>query len=358
VIILLQICNSLVLGMPLIAGTNAWLSLVIALPPALLLMLVYGRLIKLFPGKNLFEMLGLTFGRVTAVIISALYALHFMSLTGIVRQNYSQFVHMNVLINTNFNVIVLLLLCACSYLALSGCVNLSKWCKLIALLIFITAFALTAFSISRINPHNILPLIDERAKLAPLGALKLLPMPFGEAVMALVLFKKLDEKANPYKVFITGCTISFLLLLLLFFTTTGILGENMIKNSYFPSIKAANVLHIGSIGTRIEVLVVFVFILAGISKAAAGVIASSSSLAYIYNLPTPHPITLPVALTTAAFSVIAFENMIQMFEFINTFVIYAPFFQTLVPLILWITAEIKQKSAKTKPKPALPPTKS
>ena len=90
-IILFIIGSSFLLGSGGVAKQDAWLAIIIAILWAIILLLMFSRILSLFPGKDLFDILQILMGKFLGKIISILmiwFAFHDGSL---VIRNLSEF---------------------------------------------------------------------------------------------------------------------------------------------------------------------------------------------------------------------------------------------------------------------------
>lgn len=347
IIVVIQVSNVIILGFPSDAGGNTWISILLSTFLFVPLMLIYARLVHLMPGKNIFEMMESVFGRVITIIICLLYAYYFMTLTGIVRGNYAEFVHIVALKNTPFIVITLSFFIVCSFLAYSGTKTMGKWCVLVLIFSVIVLGGTVIFSIPKMKLDNLMLSVGSSLEEIGITALKFLPLPFGEAIILMTMSGDFEKKVNPYKLFLTGAFVSVGLCLLVYLSNCAVLGQKTLEAVYFPSFKAASVVHIGSVGTRIEAIVAFAFIMEGITKVAASLTAGARAVAMIFNIKKHRMLIYPIGFLTVAFSSFVFHNILEMLEFTDhIYRLYAPFFQILVPLATLITAEIKIRKRK------------
>lgn len=343
VIILVHISNSIILGFQSIIGPDTWVSLLLSLIWVIPLMTLYARLIHLMPGKDLFQMLETLFGRTATAILCIFYAFYFMLLTGITRGHFSEFVSLTSLFYTPYVIINLAFFVVSFYLTMSGYETIGKWCMIMLVLAMVTYGAITVFSMPRMDPKNLLPVFGHGFQEYIVTSLKRVPVPMGEAVAVMCLMDGLDKKANPYKTYIISSILSTFLLIAMFLQTCAVLGADLMEKSYFPAYKAASVLHVGTIGSRVESAVAFAFILAGIAKVAVYLIASAKAVRSIFNTIDHRMLLLPVGFFTVAVSAHAFRSIVEMFDFVKVDLVYSLPFQVFIPLIAWITAEIKAR---------------
>lgn len=333
--------KAIVLGFPHDVEQDTWAALLLSMGGVLPLMLVYGRLLHLMPGLDIFQMATTALGQVPGKIASGLMLFYYMHLGAVILGNYSEFIHLTSLFRTPVIVITLLLFSACLYLAKSGVETLGKWSAvMVAITLLTLTFIVPAF-IPRVNLENLQPTLSHTPEQLALAGLKLVPLPFGESVILLAIIGSLEKGRSPYRLFTLGALISCGTLIAVFVGTCGVLGPRLLSVVYFPTYKAASLVQAGQFLERIEAFLAFTSILSGVSKVAACIIASAKGISCILNFPSYRNAVLPMGTLMTAFSVILFHNIVEMFEFIDVYTLYAILFQVIIPILIWVTGEIR-----------------
>lgn len=353
-IIMMQISSKVLLGFHGHMKQDTWITLLMATVPTTLLMLLYARMMKLMPGLDIYEMAEATLGKAGAKIVAFLMGYYCLNLATLVLGNYAEFVHITSLFQTPFIIVSMLISMACLYLSKSAMETVGKWCAVMVAVSAVTAVVLVFFSWPTMDFTNLQPVMEHGVGELTVASLKLVPLPMGEAVVGLALLGGVEtgKGKSPYKLWVGAGMISILFLLEIFVRTCTILGSEMMETVYFPTYKAASLIRIGTFLERIEALLAFVYILAGISKVAACQIAASRGVAKLFSMPSYKPILLPVAFLSMAFSSILFHSIVEMFDFIDNYIIYAQLFQIIIPVVIWIVAEVKSRR-NTLPAPPL-----
>jgi spore germination protein KB len=352
-IIIMQTSKILISGFPLGAGSDTWISILLSLVGVLPLMLLYARLIHLMPGKNLFEMTERMIGRPGMVAVCILYAYYFLTTSSIVQGNYVEFMHLVSLQNTSYTAIMLSYFILCGYIAISGSETMGKWGMIVVLFAAVSFGALMVFSAPRIRADNLVFALQGNWNDIGLTGFKVFAMPFGEAILLLSMAGDLEKRVNPYKLLVGAGCVSAAIALMFYLHTAAMLGQSNLDAVYFPSYKAASVINIGAIGTRIEALIAFAFTLESVTKAAIGLYAGTRAIAAIFRVQNFWKLVFPVGLLTVAMSVVDFGNMVERFEYMdNVFPFYAVMFQAGFPLLLWMTAEIRLRKRRAGIQPA------
>jgi len=123
----------------------------------------------------------------------------------------------------------------------------------------------------------------------------------------------------------------------------------MMDATYFPSFNAAKIMNLGDFLPRIESLITTNYLFAGITKIALCLLAASKGIANLFDLQDYREILAPAGMMILALSVISYESVMHLFEFVDRYyAIYAIPFQIIIPLAIWIAAEIKVRRKKSR----------
>jgi len=211
--------------------------------------------------------------------------------------------------------------------------------------VVITATVL--FSLSKMKtPGPVLPIEYSWMEIAA-SSLRFLAIPFGEAIILMSMAGDLENRVNPYKLFIGGSAISGVIVLAIYLHGASVLGQENMGAMYFPTYKAASIISIGSIGTRIEALVAYAFIVAGVTKAAAALAAGTRAIAAVFRIKDFLALSWPVGLFCLAMATFAFHNITEMFDHIDDiYPVYAIGFQLVVPFLIWVAAEVRLRGVR------------
>lgn len=343
ILLIVALGDIMILGFPNDVNQDIWIAILFATVCALPLALLYGRLVKLMPGMDLYDMAEVVYGRVGGVILSVLFALYCTHLAALILGNYVEFIRLTSLFHTPFVVITLAIFFAGLYLANSGIETLGKWCGIMMLLAGGILLFYSFFSVGQMNLSHLQPVMEH--SFADIGkvSLKTVVLPFGEMVVFLGLAGTLKRDAKPCRLFCATFVLLGVILALIALRTILVLGVGFHRTVYFPAYKAASLLRAGHILERIESLLALFYILAGISKMATCVIGAARGATKIFRLPTYRAMIVPVGLLAASLAPSLFHGIERMFDSIIPYRFYALLFQLIIPLAIWLPAEIRAK---------------
>ena len=338
---------SMIVGYPSESEQDTWIALILSLLFGLLTCLLYARMIKIMPEKHIYAMAEYALGKVPGKIISVLFAFYaFISLM-LTMFSYSGFVHMTSLHQTNFFIIIFLYFAAILYLAKSGIKTMSKWCAALLFAWIVLTVVYSVISLPKVDINNLLPVFNHSPGDILTSALKISILPAGEIVLALGVANHIDSRAKVKKVFLLTAVRMFGYMMIVFLRTCALLGAETMSSVLFQNYRAMSVVKISDFFERVEAILAAVYILSGIAKGAIVLSSLTNGVVSVANLKNCRDILVPVAFFALTFSVTPFKGLTGMYDFVEVF--YFPtgiFFQVVIPLLIWIPAEVKHRKKK------------
>jgi spore germination protein KB len=339
--------STLVAGGATEAGQDAWISIILAMIMALPVLTIYARLLHLFPGKDVFAIIDHVCGPYIGKVLSILFVWYAFHLGALVLRNFSEFLKEVSMTETPGYVIDLPMILLCIWAVKGGIKVLGRWAGLIFTVLLFIILTTEFLSFTRMNLGNLKPFFYKGALPVVDGAFTVFSFPFAETVLLISVFSSLNSSISPYKMYylslLTGGTLIFILVL----RNISSLGFPYIATQYFPSYIAVSLINAGQFIQRIEVVVSITFLLSGIVKVSICLYGASVGIARILDFKDYSMITAPVGLLMVNLSTIIYTSMQEMFEWIKIYRYYAIPFQIILPIIIWIGAEIKTRSQKT-----------
>jgi len=228
-------------------------------------------------------------------------------------------------------------------LAKSGSVTMGKWSVLVAVLVIFLTLAVTALAISAMRVNHLLPMGNHSGGALLGGGYRFAALPLGEAVVLLALVGQLDRKTKPYRLFFLAGIFAVAFFVLSFLRDLAILGVGAMESAFYPSYRAMAIPNVGGMGTRMEVFVLLMALLTGVTKVAVCLLAAAKGVRWIFSLRGVKSIVIPVAILVLALSLIGYSNLIALFAFPHAYLRYAPALQMGIPVLMWGIVEIKTK---------------
>ena len=352
-IVLFNFGSSVIMGINITAKQDTWLAILMAAAIGVPLFLIYAQIFKRFPGKDLYEIAEVLFGKIGGKVIAVVMIWFCTYLAALVLRAFSEFTEVSTLQRTPQLPILVLMTLATVYLARSNARAIGKWSVISAFLVlFVVVFTFFA-SANKMKVEDILPIMGHSTAELAESAFEIFGFPFAETVVFLCLGNSLNKDSKPIKMLFCSLVIIMVIFLMVFFRNLTLLGSNMMDICYFPSYVAVRTIEIGDFLVRIEGFITSNFFFAGIVKVSVCLLAASRGLMRLFNLPDYHPMVTPIGMLALALSVIVYSNTMEMFTFMEYYSYYAFPFQVIIPMIIWIAGEIhaRKQRKKAEPKP-------
>lgn len=351
-IVLFNFGSSVVMGISTGVGQDTLLALLAAALAVVPLYWMYARILTLFPGKNLFEILQLLFGSFAGKAMTALLVWYCIHLAALVMRNFSEFTQVSTMPETPQLPIALLLGLTTVYLARSNIRAIGKWSVVgFFLVIFVVLLTFTA-ALREIRLEDILPLMEYPvSKIAPIS-FQVFSFPYAEAVIFLCVGCCFPtEKQN--RIFLQALGIILTIFLLVFVRNLVLLGRKMMEVNYFPSYVAVRIIELGDFLARFEGLISSNFLLAGILKISVCLLAAAKGLSVLFGFNRHRLMVMPAGILAMGICAIVYKNMMDMFLFLKYYPYYAFPFQVLIPLLVWVVGELRRRGRES-PAPDAP----
>jgi spore germination protein KB len=95
--------------------------------------------------------------------------------------------------------------------------------------------------------------------------------------------------------------------------------------------------------SRIEIVIGMNFVLAGIVKITLCLLAAAKGTARLFGIGDYRRLVMPMGLLMVALCAILYKNTMELFSFLPVYQYYALPFQVVIPMIVWIAAEVKAR---------------
>lgn len=148
---------------------------------------------------------------------------------------------------------------------------------------------------------------------------------------------------SSYKIYLWGLLVGIVAVALAALRNLLILGPEMVASAKFSGYMAVRIVHLGTFFERMESIIAFNLILMGIAKIALCLSTATMGAAKLLKIEDYRRLLLPVGALALALCSIVFKSAFEMFEFARIYKYFAFPLQVVIPVILWIVAEIKMR---------------
>ncbi|MCB2293988.1 endospore germination permease [Clostridium algoriphilum] len=347
-IILFILGNSLLVGSGDQAKQDVWLAIIISIFVSVILYLMLSRILSLYPGKDLFDILEIVMGKYVGKIISLLmiwFAFH----TGtLVLRIISEFTVTSVLDDTPVVVPMIFFAILLIWCLKAGIEVLGRWSEFFGVIIILIVIIVPMLSVPQMDINRLKPILYNAVSPLLKGTFASFSFPFAQAIIFTMVFSNISKIKNYNKTFIVGLLIGGGLLFLTSLRNLLVLGSNTISNLYFHSPTAVGLIDLGIL-QRFESTVIIVFLVCGFVKVSICIFAVCNGISKVFDFNNYKFVATPVTLLMLSFSFFVYKNIMEMKFFASKVWPYYSFpFQVIIPLIIFIMAEIKSRKTTAK----------
>lgn len=341
------------IGSIILVGSNKqvrqdyWISILMSLVFTIPMLGLYYRLLKLYPEKNLFEILIDVFGKILGRFVSVIYILYGLFIGGLLLGIVGIFVKITALRDTPTAVTAACLILVTAMASISGPETIGRISKF--LLKFIVGFVYfsTFICTNSMKPQNLMPVMTANFKDLLTSSYTLFILPIAEAFICLIFFSNFDKKEKIGKVFIKSFAIAISTFLIVAVRNVMVLG-NALQLYYFPSYAVISVASLGEFFSRFEILVGVDLVLAGLITICVCDYSSSVGLATILNVKDYRGLVVPCSLILLTLSQMSYKSTNEIFDLVPYFVILMTPVEVILPILTLIVAEIKHRMKEPK----------
>ncbi len=329
------------------AGSDLWLSIITAMILAIPFLLIYSRLLSLYHGKDLFDILEIVFGKYIGKLISILFTFHAFFLGAYILFEYGEFLIFTSLPETPKYIPMIFITILLVWITKEGIETIGRWSSLFVLLNGPLPSIAILLLISKMDINNILPILYNGPKPYMRGTLSAFTFPFAQVVILLMVFSCLKTKKSSYKVFFTGFIIGGVLILGVSLAEILVLGEGIYTGSYSPNYSVAKKINVGEFLQRLEVITILATYTAGFIKVGICFLAGCIGISKVFGFKDYRFLVIPAGILLLNLGIIIHDNMMDSIKWDEeVYIYYALLFQVILPTIIIITAEVRRRAAR------------
>ncbi|MGI6434705.1 MAG: GerAB/ArcD/ProY family transporter [Syntrophomonadaceae bacterium] len=344
ILVIFMVGSTIILNPGKEAGVDSWIAILLAVLVALPMLLIHTRLMRIFPGKDLFDLQQKAFGKIAGKITSFFFVWFTFHLGTLVLRNFSEFIQLVSLQETPQFPILISMGFLCIWAAKSGIEALGRFAICIIPLVVCAIIVVFLLSIPQMDLKNIRPVLYNGIGPVLNSTASLFAFPFGELALFTMVFDSLKSKDKIFQAYIIGTIMTASILILSYVRNILVIGGESYSSHFFPSYFSISVISIGDFLQRIEAVVGVIFLFGGFIKASVCLYIASKGCAKIFNLGNYSDIAAPIGLLMVCMAGFIYTNTMEMFEWAaEIYKYYVIPFYVILPLITLIVIEIKTR---------------
>lgn len=325
-------------------GRDAWIASAMGVFSGLLLLLLYLRLSALFPQESIAEWLPRLCGPYIGTLLAAIYTLYFLYLCARNLRDIAELLRLSFLNRTPVIAITLLQTCTIGMAAYYG-METSTRLKQLLLPVVLMLLGLTFMGLwAQRYPIHLVPLLEYGAGAVWYHSFPLITtVPYGELIVYLVYLPYVKQNRN--KASLWAYAFGGALLILIPFVAILVMGAANLANSALPFYTLIRSLSLGDVLQRLDAVVVPLLAFGAYAKSCSFLIGASYSASQLLGAKRPGNLALAMAVIASGWGTTMATSWGQHLHIgleIVPFALHIPF-QLLVPLALWLWAEIRRR---------------
>ncbi|SHH80319.1 GerAB/ArcD/ProY family transporter [Clostridium grantii] len=343
-IVLFIIGSSSIVVPGLDAKKDVWLAIIISILISMPLVIISSRLHVIFPEKDLFDIIETCFGKFIGKLIVFLYTFFVFHSAAEVLRNFSQFVIVSNLSKTPLIVPMICISILIAFMVNKGINVMGRWSETFIVIPVGLILVRSLFLIPDMNINNLLPVLYNGMGPVLKGAFTSWSFPFGQTILFTMFFSKFKSKKSPYKIYTLGLLLGGILILITSLTNILVLGVSTVSISYFPSFATSERINVLTVDQRLEIVSALIFIIGQYIKISILVLCSCKGVSKIANCSDYRFIVTPTSILMVNICYYLHTSVMAFYEWVaQVFPYYALPFQMFFPIIIWVTAEVRNK---------------
>ncbi len=331
----------------IIAKSDIWLAVLLGVVMAIPVILMFARLLSLFPEKNIFDIMEVCLGKVLGKVFIFMFTWFCFHAIAITLEDWGFFVRSSVLPETPGWFIIIIFVLVCAYGVRHGIEVLGRWSEIfIAITIFVVVTVFLML-IPKCEWSYLSPVLYEGMKPVMKGAFLTFVFPMTYLVGFLSVFSLSKEKNSSYKIFFYGLFIGSAMLFVIYIGVILVLGPYNASSIYYPTYAKVSMINIGNFLQRLDILAAVVYVSGLFVQTSVFLLGSCKGFARLFAFPDYRFIVLPITFLAATLAIYEPGSIMHYFEFgTGVWPYYVLPFETVLPLFVWIIAEVRVRSAR------------
>ncbi len=268
-IVLVQIGSTTLFALGIKAKQDAWISILVAMAAGLILMSVYIKLQKNFPGKNLAEIITTLLGKVLGAPLIILYGFYFMHIATFNYREFGDLINITFLPNSPVIVILIIFLLTVFYILFLGLDVFSRLGEILCpfILFFIIGTYILISISGQVDLNEIKPILGYGIEPVLQGAYpQVINFPFGEMIVFLMYWRYTKTPESLGKTSMLAILFSGILLTISLIIMISVLGVELASSVTIPFLEVIKLINIADVITNLDAVGIIIMFIGGFFK--------------------------------------------------------------------------------------------
>ena len=327
------------------AGRDSWISLILAIFPAILIGFTVALLSQRYPGASMVEYCQTILGKWGGKLVVIIFLFYFLHEASLSIRGFGEFYTSAVTPRTPIIVFLIAILFLAGYAVRCGLEVMARTNQVILVSLIPIGILASILTHRDKDYRNFLPILEESLAPAWDGALPIISLYSSIFVLSMVFPYVNDTKQ------LKRYSIMTMLILIIMFVgpLTGVIaiyGAERAQGLYFPTFLILRDIDIGAL-QRLDILGILLWSMGSFSKVTLFLYAIALGTAQLCKLEDYKILVVPIGALVAIISIINSEDLIGIFRFLkNYYPLYATSIGVILPLILLIISQFKKTGKK------------
>ena len=331
------------LGYNNIAGPDSYIANILAFVLAIPLFFMLSRIIKIFPGKDFFEILDSLLGKILGKVLAVFCIAYAVILGATTLRGYAYYVYIQALPETPLYFLYLVILCFVAAGMYAGVETRARMGHFMAWVFAVFVTVALLLSLNVVKMEQIKPIMYNGFGPVWNGALSMLVFPYGSAVLLLVPFAHLKSGSRPFGILFKGALYACIVISLTFLRNLLVLGPEALDFFLYPSHQAVSLISIGNFLERLEILPAILTLLCDVTRISISIYFAAVGMQRLFNLPDYKLFIVPVVFLMFNYSLLSKDYISDVVQWRQVFPYFALPFKIVLPVVLYIIAEIRHR---------------
>lgn len=326
------------------AKNDLWISIILAFLVVLPLAIICARLCDLFPGKDLYDISIICYGRIFGKIMILIYIIYCIHTEVFIVLDYAFFVNIVALSETPKIIPVVVLMLLGNWIIRYKNEILANWATFFLIFFILYIFLGIFLMIPDMDIDNLFPAFYNGIDPIIKSTFAVVSFPFAQIVVFTMYCSGFEKNASAWKIYIIGLAVGFFLILISSVAGLLVSGSDVIGSTYFSSYDAFARINIGNFIQRFESLSATIYTLGVFMKSSIYLLCITKGISKLFDFKEYNFMITLSCLIIVNMSNVLHKNAEDNFHWLlNIWPYYSLLFQVILPVFIWISAELYKK---------------
>ncbi|SMC90100.1 GerAB/ArcD/ProY family transporter [Papillibacter cinnamivorans] len=324
-----------------VAGNEAWIAVIASYGLSMLLVRMYVKLAKLYPGKSIVQISEAVFGPVLGKILSCFYIWFFFSLAILNTSDVGFFVNNFIMPETPKMAILLMFIFVCAWAVRRGVETIMRYGQLFLIMGFSVVGLFCILLFKDMSFDNLMPVFAMPVMKYVQSIHIVTIIPFCEILAFTMVFPYVKDQEKIGRSLYIGMTLGAIHLLVVVLRDISVLGP-VYTHVTAPSFQVTRLINIGNVITRMEFFYEVAVNILIFFKVSVLLFAAVLAVAQTFHIKSYRSLVIPIAVLVICISMAPFISAAESgFWGSNIAPFYSAFFEIILPFFTLIAALIR-----------------